>query len=70
MLQYIAWEDTMVSQPSKDFNKEKRLIHQTCHPTDWLSCFLFASGIASCIGEDCNALVALLDHHVHFLMAD
>jgi hypothetical protein len=33
MSQYIAW-DTMVSQPSAYFDKEKRLIYQACRPTD------------------------------------
>jgi hypothetical protein len=33
--QYIAW-DTMVSQPSSYFDKEKRPIYQACHPTNAL----------------------------------
>jgi hypothetical protein len=69
MSQYIAW-DTMVSQPSACFDKEKRLIYQACRPTDRVGCSLFASGIASRIGDNVTASVALLDRHVRFLMAD
>jgi hypothetical protein len=69
MSQYIAW-DTMVSQPSAHFNKERRLNYQACRPTDRMGCSLFASGIASRIDDDVTASVALLDRHVHFLMAD
>jgi hypothetical protein len=60
----------MVSQPSSYFDKEKRLIYQACHPTDALGCSLFATGIASRIGEDINPSVALLDRHVWSLMMD
>jgi integrase len=60
----------MVSQQSAYFDKEKRLIYQACRPTDRVGCSLFASGIASRIGDNVTASVALLDRHVRFLMAD
>jgi hypothetical protein len=60
----------MVSRPSSYFDQEKRLIYQACRPTDALGCSLFATGIASRIGEDVNPWVALLDCHVRSLMMD
>jgi integrase len=60
----------MVSQPSSYFDKDRRLIYQACQPTDGLGCSLFASGIASRIGDEANPSVALLDRHVRTLMAD
>jgi hypothetical protein len=67
--QYIAW-DTMFSQLSSYFDKDKCLIYQACRPTDALGCSLFATGIASPIGKDINPSVALLDGHVRSLMMD
>ena len=40
MSQYITW-DTMVSQPSAYFDKERRLIYQACRPTDRVGCSLY-----------------------------
>ena len=68
--QYCAW-DLMVSKPdSAYFDQQRRLICQPCRPTDGLGCALFASGIASRIGENVNPSVALLDRHVRRLVSD
>jgi hypothetical protein len=68
--QYCAW-DLMVSKPdSAYFDQQRRLICQPCRPTDGLGCALFASGIASRIGENVNPSVALLDRHVRSLVSD
>jgi hypothetical protein len=68
--QYCAW-DLMVSKPeSTYFDQQRRLICQPCRPTDGLGCALFASGIASRIGENVNPSLALLDRHVRTLMSE
>ena len=68
--QYLAW-DLMVSKPDGAyFDQQRRLICQPCRPTDGLGCSLFASGIASRIGENVNPSVALLDRHVRSLVSD
>jgi integrase len=68
--QYCAW-DLMVSKPDGVyFDQQRRLICQPCRPTDGLGCSLFASGIASRIGEDVSPSVALLDRHVRSLLSD
>jgi hypothetical protein len=68
--QYLAW-DLMISKPDcAYFDQQRRLICQPCRPTDGLGCSLFASGIASRIGENVNPSVALLDRHVRSLVSD
>jgi hypothetical protein len=61
----------MVSKPeSTYFDQQRRLICQPCRPTDGLGCALFASGIASRIGENVSPSFALLDRHVQSLVSD
>jgi hypothetical protein len=68
--QHLAW-DLMVSRPdSSYFDQQRRLICQPCRPTDGMGCSLFASGIASRIGENVNPSVALLDRHIRMLVSE
>jgi hypothetical protein len=68
--QYLAW-DLMVSKSDSTFlDQQLRLICQPVPSTDGLECSLFATGIAACIGEKVNPLVALLDRHVQSLLVD
>jgi hypothetical protein len=69
--QCLAW-DLMVSEPNcACFDPQRRLVCQLCHPTDGLGCsLLFASGIASRIGENVKLSVTLLDRHIRSLVSD
>jgi hypothetical protein len=68
--QFMAW-DAVISHPSQAFlDQNKRLIYQSCRPTDNLSSSFFSSGLSARIGDEPNPSVALLDRHIRWMEQD
>jgi hypothetical protein len=68
--QYMAWE-MMIRYPGSVYmDQGKRLIQQTCRPTDSFGATMFASGLKARIGDESRPSVALLDRQIRWLDMD
>lgn len=68
--QFMAW-DAMIAHPQAAYlDQQRRLVYQTCRPTDGLSYTLHTQGMSSRLGDEARPSVALLDRQVRFLDQD
>ena len=59
--------DSLSVHPSSYFNRDNKLIHQDCRPTDSAPYTLMTKGMLSRIGDEARPSMALLDRHVRYL---
>jgi hypothetical protein len=68
--QFLTW-DAVIAHPDRAyFDQNKRLLYQSCRPTDNLASSLFSVGLSARIGDEPMPSVALLDRHVRWLDRD
>ncbi|CAJ1968848.1 unnamed protein product [Cylindrotheca closterium] len=59
--------DAINSSHAAYMSADKKIVYQSCRPTDNLSFQLFAKGMVARLGDHTRPSVALLDRHVRFL---